>query len=62
MGEAISGAFPGPCPKCGETVKPDWVACPACGARLKASCSQCGSALRPEWKVCPHCGGAPQAA
>lgn len=25
------------CPKCGEAVKPEWVACPACGVQLQGT-------------------------
>jgi type IV pilus assembly protein PilB len=46
------------CPSCRGPVAHDFVACPACGRRLKAVCAGCGRALRADWAFCPYCAGA----
>lgn len=45
----------GNCPRCGEPVKHDFVACPHCRAQLRNVCSSCGRPLEPGWKICPYC-------
>jgi len=60
------------CPKCGDPIKPQWVACPGCGARLKdtsikpagcnaeapTTCPGCLETVKiPQRKLrCPKCG------
>jgi type II secretory ATPase GspE/PulE/Tfp pilus assembly ATPase PilB-like protein/RNA polymerase subunit RPABC4/transcription elongation factor Spt4 len=46
------------CPSCRGPVAHDFVACPACGRRLKAVCTGCGRVLRADWAFCPFCAGA----
>ena len=48
------------CPGCQEPVKPDWKACPACGAKLDPppACPACGKDVQSRWKACPFCGEA----
>ncbi len=43
------------CAKCGTAVKPDYVLCPGCGTRLRATCGNCSSAVEQDWIVCPKC-------
>lgn len=43
------------CPKCGISIKDNWVACPECGYSLKYICSECGRKLEDAWKICPYC-------
>lgn len=45
----------GNCPRCGEPVKNDFVACPHCRAQLRNVCASCGKPLEPGWKICPYC-------
>lgn len=45
----------GNCPRCGEPVKNDFVACPHCRAQLRNVCTSCGRPLEPGWKICPYC-------
>lgn len=45
----------GNCPRCGEPVKKDFVACPHCRAQLRNVCTACGRPLEPGWKICPYC-------
>lgn len=40
------------CPGCGKDIKPDWVACPYCGAGLKG---QADAAMDKRY-ICPGCG------
>jgi hypothetical protein len=40
---------------CGQALRPNWVACPACGAARERVCG-CGQRLDPAWKLCPVCG------
>lgn len=44
------------CPNCAAPVTEQYLSCPRCGARLKASCPNCAAPVEPDWKVCPHCG------
>ncbi|MEI3376718.1 MAG: zinc ribbon domain-containing protein [Coriobacteriales bacterium] len=46
----------GNCPRCGEPVKSDFVACPNCRAQLRNVCGGCGRPLEPSWQICPYCG------
>lgn len=48
----------GNCPRCGEPVKYDYVACPHCRAQLRNVCSSCGRLLEPGWQICPYCAHA----
>lgn len=43
------------CPKCDTTVTEQYVSCPNCGIKLKATCPSCSSPVEAEWKVCPIC-------
>lgn len=45
----------GNCPRCGEPVKADYVACPHCRAQLRNVCRGCGRLLEPGWQICPYC-------
>lgn len=44
------------CPSCAAPVTEQYLSCPRCGARLKATCPSCSAPVEPDWKVCPHCG------
>jgi type II secretory ATPase GspE/PulE/Tfp pilus assembly ATPase PilB-like protein/RNA polymerase subunit RPABC4/transcription elongation factor Spt4 len=46
------------CPSCRSVVAHDFVACPACGVRLKTACASCGRALQSDWSFCPYCARA----
>lgn len=46
----------GNCPRCGEPVKSDFIACPSCRAQLRNVCGSCGRPLEPGWQICPYCG------
>lgn len=43
------------CPRCDAPVKEQFVVCPKCGAKLRASCPNCATPVEPDWKVCPKC-------
>lgn len=43
------------CPKCDALVKEQFVVCPKCGTKLRASCPNCAAPVEPDWKVCPKC-------
>lgn len=43
------------CPSCANTIIEQYVVCPKCGAKLKASCSNCGLPVESDWTVCPKC-------
>lgn len=43
------------CPACMAPVTEQYMVCPKCGARLKASCPSCGFPAEPDWTVCPKC-------
>lgn len=43
------------CPGCEMPVRDDFLICPNCRQRLKASCGKCGRPLDPAWQVCPYC-------
>ncbi len=45
----------GNCPKCGEPVKQDYIACPHCCTQLRNVCPSCGRPLEPGWQLCPYC-------
>ena len=44
------------CPNCGGAVRKGWVACPACGEKIKKGCPKCGADIQPGWVACPACG------
>ncbi len=45
------------CPGCGAAVKAEYVVCPYCSQSLTGgSCAQCGEELKPDWVACPYCG------
>ncbi len=44
------------CSNCGGSVQAGWVACPACGEKLKRSCPGCGADVQSGWVACPACG------
>lgn len=43
------------CPRCDATVKEQFVVCPECGTKLRASCPNCATPVESDWKVCPKC-------
>lgn len=43
------------CPKCGTSISEQYVSCPNCGEKLKATCPSCSAPVETEWKVCPRC-------
>lgn len=43
------------CPNCDTLVKEQFVVCPKCGAKLRASCPNCAIPVEQDWKVCPKC-------
>lgn len=43
------------CPACTTPVTEQYVVCPKCGTKLRASCSNCGEAVEHDWTVCPKC-------
>ena len=43
------------CPKCGTTIKEEYVLCPKCGAKLRPFCPNCSAPVEPDWTVCPRC-------
>lgn len=49
----------GPCPACGDPVRPGAAECPACGLALSGAapeCEHCGAELNPVFDACPECG------
>ncbi|MFN4180737.1 MAG: double zinc ribbon domain-containing protein [Armatimonadota bacterium] len=56
LGEAVRVSFGAVCPECGRAVRPDYVACPYCGATLRKRCPNCERRVRSNWRYCPHCG------
>lgn len=52
---ATSTASP-KCPRCGNDLLDEYVACPYCGLTLKVTCPACGRHLKSEFLVCPFCG------
>jgi len=53
------GAEGGPCPACGEPIRPGTLECGECGLQLgsAASCPSCGGEVSPDDSTCPACGG-----
>ena len=52
----VRGNYPDlACANCGETVAEDFVVCPNCGAKLRASCPNCAFPVEADWSVCPRC-------
>lgn len=43
------------CPSCATTVGNDYVVCPKCRTRLKASCADCGKPVDSSWVACAYC-------
>ncbi|MCL2706563.1 MAG: zinc ribbon domain-containing protein [Dehalococcoidia bacterium] len=43
------------CPSCESQVTEQYIVCPRCGVRLKASCQKCGTLIKDDWSVCPNC-------
>lgn len=43
------------CPKCETSVTEEYILCPNCGAKLKATCPNCSMPVEAGWKVCPRC-------
>ena len=43
------------CPRCDAPVSEQFVVCPACGTKLRASCPNCAMPVEPDWKLCPKC-------
>lgn len=43
------------CPKCDAPVREQFVVCPKCGVKLRASCANCATPVESDWKVCPKC-------
>lgn len=53
--DAELAAVAAACPACAEPVRPDFLVCPSCAARLKEPCAACGAPLEPLWQACPLC-------
>lgn len=43
------------CATCGEAVREEWLACPACGSELAVRCDACGRPLELDWAICAWC-------
>lgn len=43
------------CQNCDSPVKEQFVVCPKCGTKLRASCLNCATPVEADWKVCPKC-------
>ena len=43
------------CPSCAAHVAEQYVVCPKCGIKLRASCASCGFPIESDWTVCPKC-------
>ena len=43
------------CPNCKANVTKDYVSCPNCGTKLKATCPNCSTPVEKDWNVCPKC-------
>ncbi len=43
------------CPGCGDAVEEQWLACPACRARLAHRCLSCHRSMGLDWTVCAWC-------
>lgn len=43
------------CPACAATVTSDYIVCPRCRTRLKASCASCQKPVEPAWIACAYC-------
>lgn len=43
------------CPNCASPIKEEYMVCPNCATKLRASCPKCGVAVERGWKVCPMC-------
>ncbi len=52
----VGGGGGSDCPNCGGDVQDGWIACPACGNKLKHSCPNCGADTQKGWVACPACG------
>ena len=52
------GAEGGPCPACGEPIRPGTLECAECGLQLggAAACPSCGVEVPPDDAACPACG------
>ncbi len=43
------------CSFCKTPVRDDYLVCPTCGRRLRATCPSCRKPVEPQWRVCPYC-------
>ncbi len=43
------------CPRCDAPVKEQFILCPKCGTRLRATCPNCSTMVESDWRVCPRC-------
>lgn len=43
------------CLRCGTPVTEQYVVCPKCGVKLKASCPNCSAPVESDWELCPIC-------
>lgn len=43
------------CPSCSATVTNEYVVCPRCRTRLKATCTSCAKPVEPSWVACAYC-------
>jgi len=43
------------CPACHYPIRPEFLACPACGATQRRPCPSCLRPLAPGWSHCPYC-------
>lgn len=52
----VGGGGGASCSNCGGNVQEGWIACPACGDKLKRTCPNCGASVQSGWVACPACG------
>ena len=43
------------CPSCASSVSSEYVVCPRCRTRLKATCASCQKPVEPAWIACAYC-------
>lgn len=55
-GQDSAASAMGSCPRCAQTVEPDWLLCPGCRILLKEACKDCGRHHAILHAFCPWCG------